>query len=486
MSQEELLAYAKKSKRFPGIDGVLSEDPEAATLSQRVTDHHETRTEIPNSLRPPEAGGNDDPSLSSPWLMTDLSSSIPKPDYITNINCERSGWCFVHEGHGAVPPEDSPLQTELLLLALTSEVNQEPLDLTPLPVDMTQRFTSVLLHEKQRLFYVGPIIISLLLAIAYICLPCHVPTDNYLFLFTNRALVNVSASISHVSMTLIFLNKVITVPEMVFILVIDNILALVVYTDLVVHHRNLGRDFVCWKLWIFIYGDGVLCLGLAMRECHCVLLQFSGAVFTYYIFLTVIESVWLKIFDVGADFNLIVMFFVWCTLCQRVLQSLSRRIAIGIAQVEGHPVQWYDLLRSQCFLFRAYTFSGIPMSVWMDIHYLDFFLKKVADISALVIFVARCLICRYASWVSDCYTPRKWTSKLFLELLLVLSGLLFVSEMASGLVSMYYFRGIRRTFVIRAVLSSKQLRVLLCVCVIATSCAVTFDEALQYVKFGKK
>jgi len=233
-----------------------------------------------------------------------------------------------------------------------------------------------------------------------------------------------------------------------------------------------------------------------------VLLQFSGAVFTYYIFLTVIESVWLKIFDVGADFNLIVMFFVWCTLCQRVLQSLSRRIAIGIAQVEGHPVQWYDLLRSQCFLFRAYTFQGayyrlifqkvdtweslllliamhilqevllypvrllprvreferwflsrsrigrrilspvLPMSVWMDIHYLDFFLKKVADISTLLLFVARCLICRYASWVSDCYTPRKWTSKLFLELLLVVSGVLFVSEMASGLVSMYFFRSV--------------------------------------------
>jgi len=38
MSQEELLAFAKESKRFPGIDAILSQDPEAATLHQLVKD----------------------------------------------------------------------------------------------------------------------------------------------------------------------------------------------------------------------------------------------------------------------------------------------------------------------------------------------------------------------------------------------------------------------------------------------------------------
>jgi len=124
----------------------------------------------------------------------------------------------------------------------------------------------------------------------------------------------------------------------------------------------------------------------------------------------------------------------------------------------------------------------LPMSVWIDIHYLDFFLKKVAELSTLVLFVVGCSVCRYAPWISDCYTPRTWTFEFYLEVL-VLSGVLFVSEMASGLIAIYFFRSIRRTFVIRAVLASSQLRVLFGLCVITTTCAVTFDDALKHVKW---
>jgi len=117
----------------------------------------------------------------------------------------------------------------------------------------------------------------------------------------------------------------------------------------------------------------------------------------------------------------------------------------------------------------------LPMSVWIDIHYLDFFLKKAAELSTLVLFVMRILLCRYASWISDCYTPKTWTSEVFLELL-QLSGALLVSEMASLLIVMYYFRGIRRAFVIRTIAPSRQLMVLFGLCVILSTCDVTYED----------
>ena len=485
--------------------------------------------------------------ISPPVVISSPLINGPRDD---TLNSLETAWTCGQLG-SEVSRQRLAIQTERMLSELMSETNQEPSDLLGHTVDMTQRFESVLTRENHR-FYVGSIVMSLVLAIAYICLPCEVPMNYYLFLFTHRALYNMFASLLQSSMAALFLRKKFTFAEIAFILILYNTY------DLLVQYfwYSLGLDswgFITVLVGILVNAGNWLFMVVSFfvwawpHADATVLIQFTCLVMTFYIYLSGLFIIWAQI-SAGLKVNTVIdsiffaIFFAWNTLCHRVLQSLSRRVAIGIARVEGRPVQWYNLLRSQCFLFMAYATQGatyrlifqkisrvevqivliamhilqevllypvrlfprvrewerkflsrsrigrqilspvLPMSVWIDVHYLDFFLKKVADLATLVLFVARIVLCRYASWISDCYTPKTWTSEFFFELL-ELSGPVFVSEMASGLISLYFFRSIGRNFVIRAVASSRQLMVLFCICIVVTTCGVTYGDSTKYVIF---
>ena len=462
----------------------------------------------------------------------------------SNFTLGRVGWYLLKD----VATIDKALQAEVLH-TLASEAIQEPPDLVPLTVDMTRRFQAVLMHENNR-FYVGSIAITLFLAIAYVCLPCSVPTNHELFILTNRVLYTICAASCQAALAMVFLGKeFITRMRLEFFIMV----ALEVGQDALKTTYLSGASwFTGFWLEIFNATNWMFMVLIFVywawpNADATVLVQFACSVLLYYVYICVLEVVALQISQLAANRLLqsffFVVFFMWCTFCQRIMQSLARRITIGMARVAQRPVDWYDLLRGQCFLFLAYIMQGtyyrlifvevdawqvqivlismhvlqelllyplrmlprirererwflsrssiglrilspvLPMSLWIDLHYLDYFMRKVAELSTLLLFAARCILCRYGPWIRECYTPRTWAKDEFRQLL-VLSGVLFVCELLSTVISQYFMRGERRGFVVRAVAFSTHLRVVFGLCVIVANCSVTFSDALKHVKFA--
>jgi len=299
------------------------------------------------------------PSSNLEIPLADLSSR----DFSLLEEMQRFGWYI---------SEHEVLQTDFGLHELTSEASQEPSDLTLLTVDMTQRFKSVLVHHEIHFFCMGSIAMSLVLATAYICLPCEVPTDYYLYMFTHRALYEAFASLCLSSLAATSLRKNFKALEIVFVLIlsitIDLLWTMYLLPTFVSRATWLtGMWFLLTTdLWAVLSHGGPWVLWFFYWAWHradaTVLFHITCLILTYYMYLVVLEDVYGNISQVDGNHwvqsCLFVIFLAWSTLCQRILQSLSRRIAIGIARVEGRPVQWYDLLRSQCFLFLAYTTQG--------------------------------------------------------------------------------------------------------------------------------
>jgi len=468
------------------------------------------------------------------------------PRTLNNSDLEQVGWYLCHD----ISKEDNAFQTEVLH-TLTSEASQEPVDLKPITVDMTQRFKSYFLPKKSN-FYGASMGIVLLLAIAYICLPCTVPTNRNLFLFTTRAFYIICSTFCLISMEMLFLRmdfgkiRTSTVAA-VAVLAFGQDLLKNVYLSSVFLSSLTGFWLFIFNAYNWLFMALVFVFFAWPQADSTTMVQLVCAVMFHYVYIDVLEVVTLQFSKQGMSHSLqsffFIVFFVWCTLCQRVLQSLGRRITIGMACVAQRHVDWYDMLRSQCFLFLAYMMQGtfyrlifvevgdwhqqivlismhvfhewlmyplrirprvrererwlfsrskmgrlslfpvLPMSLWIDLHYLDYFLRKLAELSTLVLFALRCVLCRYGMWIQECYTPMTWTDDTFKQVI-VLSGVLFVSEMVSTVISLYFMQGERRGFVVRAVTSSTRLRIFFGLCAIMANCTAVFSDALQHVKFG--
>ena len=395
------------------------------------------------------------------------------------------------------------------------------------------------------LFYTLSGFVSIILAVGYMWIPCEVPTDFNLFLFVNRAIYNVGASLVNMAATLLFLPENVATPGVAMMVVmvysiLDQLKTRYLqkteffstYAE-VFNVTNYTSMFVIFAFW-------------GKLGCSWIMAQFVVLVLTMYVFVCVLQIVAI---DGGSEQDpliqtlIFVAFFVWCTLCQRVMQSLSRRIACGIAAREGRAVEWFDLVRSQCFLFHAYSLQGayyrqifiavntwymevvliamhvaqelilyplrahptvrewersflsrtslgrrvlhpvLPMSVNIDIHCMDYTLRKVAEVTQNLLFVARCVVCRYG-YMSPCYSPATWSTRQ-LQSLLILSAAVFVTEIASGVLGVYFMKrqGVARGFVTGAVTEGKSLRGYFVLVVVTTSCSVTFADALRHVKF---
>ena len=76
-----------------------------------------------------------------------------------------------------------------------------------------------------------------------------------------------------------------------------------------------------------------------------------------------------------------------------------------------------------------------------------------------------------------------WTDNEFRQLL-VLSGMLFASEVVSTLISLHFMQGERRGFVVRAVAASTRLRVFFGLCAIMANCSAMFYDLMKHVTFG--
>ena len=73
------------------------------------------------------------------------------------------------------------------------------------------------------------------------------------------------------------------------------------------------------------------------------------------------------------------------------------------------------------------------MSVNIDLHCFDYALRKVAEVTTLMLFAVRCVVCRYGGYMSTCFTPATWSSDQF-QYLLTLSAAVLVIECASAAV----------------------------------------------------
>ena len=237
-------------------------------------------------------------------------------------------------------------------------------------------------------------------------------------------------------------------------------------------------------------------------------------------------------------------FFMWTNLCVRALQMLTRRIHCVIARLENRHVTWHDLLRAQLFVFFAHcaqlsyyrllfinvddwymegvliavhvvqetllypvrllervrgferqvmanlpgflrfvAYPVLPLSVWMDLHCADYFLRKVAEIATLVVFVAQLLVFRNG-YMQECFTAATFTAERY-QSLFYLCGVLLLVEVVSGLLVVHrvVYGEIRRGFLFHHIVRPRINRLFLAIVIVCTNCSSTFADALRHVKF---
>ena len=429
--------------------------------------------------------------------------------------------------------------------AFQTEASQEPEELALITVDMSRRFAAMA-SSSGTLFYQSRLVfIALALSCGYMFIPCAIPTDFLIFLFVNRNVYGICASLAMISTTLLFLRVEIATPAVLIVAVIlYSAMDLVKFVFL---QPIFSTSFSYLEAFNSINYTLMLFLFQYWTKLGCTVItgQFWAVCITFYVYLLVITMVAVQVVsDQGPLIQTLIFacFFAWCTLCQRLFQSLCRRIVVGIAIRENRPVEWFDLVRGQCIMALPYSIQGayyrlifvavdrwymvviliamhvaqelilyplralptvrewersilsrsrlgrrilfpvLPMSVNIDMHCFDYTLRKVADVTTLLLFVVRCVICRNLDYLSSCFSPATWSDEQY-KSLLILSAAVLVTECASGAVGYYMMSKVGRGFVTRAVMEVRHLRVFFGLMVIVTSCSVTYADALRHVKF---
>eukprot|EP00759_Apiculatamorpha_spiralis_P028022 PhF_6_TR30590/c0_g1_i2/m.45011 len=238
------------------------------------------------------------------------------------------------------------------------------------------------------------------------------------------------------------------------------------------------------------------------------------------------------------------LFLLWCNVSQRVMQSLARRTAINISISEQRFPSWFDLLRAQMFLFLPYSMQlayyrllfvnlgvwyfealaigmhflqdlllypcrilpsvrklerhvlsrsrlgrlilspVLPLTVHLDILCADFVIRKLAEVTTLILFVIRLWLFRSVSFVSECSSDTTMTLDEVFDLQKV-SGAFLVMEMCSTMI-MYWVAThttqVRRAFLFKVCFTWEPL-VYFVGCIVVTNCSVVFADALRHVKF---
>jgi hypothetical protein len=478
-----------------------------------------------------------------------------------------AGWHFsAFSNHVQMSFSNTSSNSRQVISAMVGEVFQDPPGLHIRKVDVNERLRAMASGEFPStynliFFWVHNgtyLIFAFFCCVAYLLIPCSVPTSFTQFVFLNRLAFDTVAVLAMVVMGLLLLKERARWSRSDIFLV----LAMVVAYDaqdiskmFLLSQQSWFADYVQvfngfnWALGMSLYFYWLRREhpSIAFKSKVCLYYILTVAVLFAYVCLLELFTVkfeYLSSLGQGIQTLTFIAFFVWTNLCIRLLQMLTRRIQCSIARLERRPVTWHDLLRAQMFVFFAHcaqlsyyrllfinvhdwymegvliavhviqetllypvrllesvrglerrvmadlpawlrfvAYPVLPLSVWMDLHCADYFLRKLAEVSTLVVFVSQLLLFR-GGYMAACYTTTTFTAERYASLFYLCSVLLFI-EVVSGLLVVHrvvYGRA-QRGFLFHHLVRSKLNRTFLAIAIVVTSCSSTFADALRHVKF---